>query len=203
MGHHVRIWTLPLPESLKGKKMGDAFDHFAKGEALLIGCYRAAPTPTAPSKARTTNGRRYFGNRSGRADLSGSDPDDSDSDYGPEEEKGEEGEVWGEEEDEEEEAKEGEAEGGWKGGVGVEKEGKGAEEGKVAAGKGERSAEDEKDGTGHRYVLTAPPHRADLNATDKLYVIATTDWAWQGLTDVFRHVIQRIVNPRFVNSVLS
>jgi len=182
VGHHVRIWTLPLPDSLKGKKMGDAFDHFARGEALLIGCYRAAPIPTAPSKARTTN-NKYFGNRNGRADLSGSDPD-SDSDYGAEEEKGEEGEVWGEEE-EEEEAEEGEAEGGGEGGVGGERVGEGEEEGEVAAGEGERSAEDEKDGTGHRYVLTAPPHRAELNATDKLYVIATTDWAWQGLPEMF------------------
>ena len=30
----------------------------------------------------------------------------------------------------------------------------------------------------HDYVLTAPPHTVRLNPTDRLYVIATTDWAW-------------------------
>ena len=36
----------------------------------------------------------------------------------------------------------------------------------------------------HDYVLTAPPHTVRLNPTDKLYVIATTDWAWVNVPEM-------------------
>ena len=50
-------------------------------------------------------------------------------------------------------------------------------------GSSEYSSEDEVNGQRrakpyHDYVLTAPPHTVKLNDNDKLYVIATTDWAW-------------------------
>ena len=36
----------------------------------------------------------------------------------------------------------------------------------------------------HDYVLTAPPHTVRLNPTDRLYVIATTDWAWMNVPEM-------------------
>ena len=33
-------------------------------------------------------------------------------------------------------------------------------------------------------MLTAPPHTVRLNPTDKLYVIATTDWAWVNVPEM-------------------
>ena len=36
----------------------------------------------------------------------------------------------------------------------------------------------------HDYVLTAPPHTVRLNPTDRLYVIATTDWAWVNVPEM-------------------
>ena len=37
---------------------------------------------------------------------------------------------------------------------------------------------------GHRYVLTSPPASIRLNPSDKLYVIATTDWAWVNVPEL-------------------
>ena len=34
------IWSVPLPEPLHGKTVGDAFDWYADSEALVIGVYR-------------------------------------------------------------------------------------------------------------------------------------------------------------------
>ena len=43
----------------------------------------------------------------------------------------------------------------------------------------ESDSEDEEDAKfAHNYVLTSPPASVKLNPSDKLYVIATTDWAW-------------------------
>ena len=42
IGHHVRIWSIPLVEELHGKRMGDAFEKYAAEEALVIGMYRKA-----------------------------------------------------------------------------------------------------------------------------------------------------------------
>ena len=33
-------------------------------------------------------------------------------------------------------------------------------------------------------MLTAPPHTVRLNPTDRLYVIATTDWAWVNVPEM-------------------
>ena len=40
VGHHPRIWNIPLPAELHGKTMGEAFQHFAGKEALVIGVFR-------------------------------------------------------------------------------------------------------------------------------------------------------------------
>ena len=45
VGHHPRIWSVPLPEALHGKTMGDAFDWYAESEALVIGVYRNVKRP--------------------------------------------------------------------------------------------------------------------------------------------------------------
>ena len=45
-GHHVRIWSVPLVEELRGKRMGDAFEKYAAEEALVIGMYRKAAGPS-------------------------------------------------------------------------------------------------------------------------------------------------------------
>ena len=71
VGHHPRIWSVPLPEALHGKTVGDAFEWYADSEALVIGVYRNVKKPRR---------RRRKKRSKGSTDSSSSSSSDSDSD---------------------------------------------------------------------------------------------------------------------------
>jgi len=151
VGHHPRIWSVPLPEDLKGKRVGDAFDKFSKNEALVVGVYRNVRGGKARRRVaegknvrrgsvdavlvadETTSGRSSDGSWSARDEKGDSRSSDSDVDSDVEEDIVD----------------------------------------------GVKRADPE-----HDYVLTAPPHTVRLNPTDRLYVIATTDWAWMNVPEM-------------------
>ena len=71
VGHHPRIWSVPLPEPLHGKTVGDAFDWYADSEALVIGVYRNVKKPRRHRRKKRSKGL---------TDSSSSSDSDSDSD---------------------------------------------------------------------------------------------------------------------------
>jgi hypothetical protein len=75
VGHHPRIWSVPLPEALHGKTMGDAFDWYAESEALVIGVYRNVKRPF-----RRRRKRKGSSDSHSSSEESSSSNDDSDSD---------------------------------------------------------------------------------------------------------------------------
>jgi|AntAceMinimDraft_5_1070358.scaffolds.fasta_scaffold11134_2 hypothetical protein len=159
IGHHVRIWSVPLPEALHGKTMGDAFEQYAAGEALVIGVYRNASRAAKAISRRKHRASEHHGRSKDSAlgeqvhqrqrqfhdplNGGGSRPHLSDS------------------------------------------ESSGSEH-----SDGDNDAEklvgdaDQDNGLGHHYVLTAPPASVRLNPLDKLYIIATTDWAWVNVPEL-------------------
>lgn len=131
VGHHVRIWSVPLVEELHGKSMGDAFQKYATEEALVIGIYREGTTPKKATRDHSRGGSST--SRTASEDdrhLGDSSDSESSTDGGEESDPG------------------GDAK------------------------------------SGHSYVLTSPPATATLNRSDKLYVIATTDWAWVNIPEL-------------------
>ena len=163
VGHHVRIWSVPVAEELRGKRFGDAFDKFAHEEALVIGLYRKATKVRKASRTPrrsnicmdsgsvgnngggSSSGNSYDNERGRRKPSSltnGGRLSDTDTDTEDSSEDEEEDESDSEEENE------------------------------------------DKDEAGHRYVLTSPPASIRLNPSDKLYVIATTDWAWVNVPEL-------------------
>lgn len=151
VGHHPRIWSVPLPVDLKGKRVGDAFDKFSKNEALVVGVYRNVRGGKARRRVaegknvrrgsvdsvlvadETTSGRSSDASSSARDEKGDSRSSDSDVDSSGDEDIVD----------------------------------------------GVKRADPE-----HDYVLTAPPHTVRLNPTDRLYVIATTDWAWMNVPEM-------------------
>ena len=152
VGHHPRIWSVPLPADLKGKRMGDAFEKFSKNEALVVGVYRNVRGGKARRRvAEGKNVRRGSVDAAIHADglerLSSSVSNDSNS-LSP-------------------------------GGDSNGDSDSGSNSDSIDMPVGRRRADPE-----HDYVLTAPPHTVRLNPTDRLYVIATTDWAWVNVPEM-------------------
>ena len=152
VGHHPRIWSVPLPADLKGKRMGDAFEKFSKNEALVVGVFRNVRGGKARRRvAEGKNVRRGSVDAAINADglerLSSSDAGDSNASPG-----GENGEA---------------------------SDSDSSNSDSIDMPDGRRRADPE-----HDYVLTAPPHTVRLNPTDRLYVIATTDWAWVNVPEM-------------------
>lgn len=159
IGHHSRIWSIPVPEDLHGKSIGDAFERFAQSEALVIGVFRNAKNAQKAkshgasfqaamvaeseeqhqaqmrNKVRRAKMRQTSGGHLELNRLSDSDSDTSESDSGSEE-------------------------------------------------TGDRDGGDGEEMIGHHYVLTSPPPNISLNPSDSLYVIATTDWAWHNVAEL-------------------
>lgn len=131
IGHHVRIWSVPLAEELYGKLMGDAFQKYAKEEALVIGIYREGTEPKTAAGVHSRGDGSGGGTASRENRPLGESSDSESSTDG------------GEESDPEGDAK-----------------------------------------CRHRYVLTSPLASAALNRSDRLYVIATTDWAWVNIPEL-------------------
>ena len=168
VGHHPRIWSVPLPDQLKGKRMGDAFEMFSKNEALVVGVYRNVKGGKARRKVGT--GRTI---RRGSVDATvvldefvrGGEEDDSNNNTSNN-----------------------------SSGTNLNSRGgRSSPNGSASGASGNKNSEDDSDFDSddedvldgrrradpeHDYVLTAPPHTVRLNPTDRLYVIATTDWAW-------------------------
>ena len=153
VGHHPRIWSVPLPDDLKGKRMGDAFEKFSKNEALVVGVYRNVRGGKA--RRRVAEGKNV---RRGSVDekLVGVDLETS------------------------------------------PRSASSSPDGGATRGDGESTSRSDSDTDSdsfhlngrrradpeHDYVLTAPPHTVRLNPTDRLYVIATTDWAWVNVPEL-------------------
>ena len=198
IGHHPRIWSVPLPDHLRGKTVGHAFEHFSEIEALVVGVYRNVQSPGFEKRRR--GAKRNDAERETDEDAS-DDPPLEGAKKNP--------------------ARSTQNNQTPPGGIGangasssLEDLADAAEEAATAAaaaaraeaaaregaaarrrsldpsldpseedGSSEYSSEDEVNGQRrakpyHDYVLTAPPHTVKLNDNDKLYVIATTDWAW-------------------------
>ena len=195
IGHHPRIWSVPLPDHLRGKTVGHAFEHFSEIEALVVGVYRGVQSPGFEKGEEERNGttrREMDEDASDDPPLEGREEEPreeytkSDAPPGG---RGKRGVLFAR-------GPRGRGGGGGDGGGGGARGGGGA--GGAAArrrsldpsldpseedGSSEYSSEDEVNGQRrakpyHDYVLTAPPHTVKLNDNDKLYVIATTDWAW-------------------------
>ena len=154
VGHHPRIWSVPLPEDLKGKRMGDAFEKFSKNEALVVGVYRNVRGGKA--RRRVAEGRNV---RRGSVDAT----------------------LGAEESPRSRSAREGASspDGCDKDGDARSSDSDADSDSNSEMIGGRRRADPE-----HDYVLTAPPHTVRLNPTDRLYVIATTDWAWVNVPEM-------------------
>ena len=161
IGHHPRIWSVPLPEHLHKKTMGEAFEHFSENEALVVGVYRNVKSADAKKKRRDRTSRRGSVS-SATTDANSEDAtvtvNGNGSDSAPSANGSPGGDDSGDETASEEEEEE-------------------SEEEEFVDGKPRAKPE-------HDYVLTAPPHTVRLNPTDKLYVIATTDWAWVNVPEM-------------------
>jgi len=149
IGHHPRIWSVPLPEHLHKKTMGEAFKYFSENEALVVGVYRNVKSAGAKKKRRTSVSSATSANSEG-ATVHGNESSDSAPSANGSSGGDDSGDDMASEEESEEE---------------------------LVDGKPRAKPE-------HDYVLTAPPHTVRLNPTDKLYVIATTDWAWVNVPEM-------------------
>ena len=145
---------MPLPEDLKGKRMGDAFEKFSKNEALVVGVYRNVRGGKA--RRRVAEGRNV---RRGSVDAT----------------------LGAEESPRSRSAREGASspDGCDKDGDARSSDSDADSDSNSEMIGGRRRADPE-----HDYVLTAPPHTVRLNPTDRLYVIATTDWAWVNVPEM-------------------